>query len=257
MMKRLYLAAAVAGLWPVAELRAQEGLAPTAPVVPAPILQNGNVLTPAGNGWGTGGSRLFTTPRWSPFRNPAVASTIEPTALAPATAQPLPPLPSGVSSPAADCGPNGCGRPARNRSCWERIRALLCYHDSPTGLPKCRPTPFVAPIQGSFPCSSGPSCAFGSPLNNAGAPAFGSPVGQPSGQPLPYPQPYVLPPTQPMPLPVPPGKTAGPVMMPPRGTQGSPVQPTWQGRVVPESAVSTKPAPGPIVPTGYLKPAPK
>jgi hypothetical protein len=77
-MKRWYLAVAVAGLWPVAELRAQEGLAPTAPVVPAPVLKNGNVLAPSdGNGWGSN-PRMFSVAKWSPFRNPATASTVEP-----------------------------------------------------------------------------------------------------------------------------------------------------------------------------------
>src|SRR5438132_14392331 len=99
-MKRWYLVAAVAGLWPVADLRAQEGLAPTAPVVPAPVLQNGNVLTPTGSGWGSpNGMRPFAAAKWSPFRNPATASTVEPTA--PTYVQSLPPLPSGVSGPTA------------------------------------------------------------------------------------------------------------------------------------------------------------
>ena len=273
-MKRLYLVAAVAGLWPVAQLQAQEGLAPTAPVVPAPVLQNGKVLAPsAENGWGApGGPRLLAASKWSPFRNPATASAVEP--IAPAYAQPLqplPPLPNGVSAvsaPEANCGPAGCGKSARDRSCWARIKAFLCYHDSPTGLPKCQPTPYVGPLQGMFPCSSvaggcapaGCNGGYGSALD-----PYPYRYGVPSDrQPPPYaPEaPPVMP--QPQPLPTSNMTTAGAVVMPPRGMQGSPVQPTWQGRVVPESAVSVKPAvgpvksqPGTIVPTGYLRPAPK
>ncbi|MBN9119751.1 MAG: hypothetical protein J0I06_11440 [Planctomycetes bacterium] len=258
-MKRWYLVAVVAvGLCPVAA-RAQEGLAPTVPVVPAPVLQNGNVLTPSGgSGWGaTGSPRLFSVAKWSPFRNPATASPVEPTAYAPAyVPTTLPPLPSGVGAyaPEGNCGPGGCDRPGRSRSCWARIKAFLAFHDSPTELPTCRPTPYITPLQGMFPCTSVPYCGAGCADGSCGigVPANGQPVyGQP--QPLPY-----APQGQPMPQPVvPPGTTAGPVVMPPRGMQAGPVQPTWQGRVVPASAVSAKPTNGPVVPTGYRYPAPK
>src|SRR4051794_37073195 len=132
-MKRWYLVAAVAvGLWPVAGVRAQEGLAPTAPVVPAPGLKNGSVLTPSDGGWGS--SSRLSIAKWSPFRNPATASTVEPTAPVSAQPQPqpLPPPPAAASGPDASCGPTGCGHAAPNRSCWARVKAFLHYHDSPT-----------------------------------------------------------------------------------------------------------------------------
>ncbi len=247
-MKRLYLAA-VLGLWPGAA-QAQEGLAPTVPVVPAPVLQNGNVQAPAGSGWGTpGGPRFLSVSKWSPFRNPATASPIEPTA--PVSTHPLPPLPAGISTPEmsgspANCGPAGCGRPARSRSCWERIKLLLGYHDSPTELPKLRPTPCITPLQGMFPCTAAPGCGTGCAAgHNGGVPQMYAPAHTPPMMPA---MPAVTTPT---------GTTAGAVVMPPRGMQGRPVQPVVQGRVVPESAVTAKPAPGTLVPAGYLRPAPK
>lgn len=266
-MRRLYLVAAVVGLWPVAA-PAQEGLAPTAPVVPAPVLQNGNVMTPGGSGWGTGGPRLFTSSKWSPFRNPATASPVEPTAAyayAQPQSQPLPPLPSGLSglggsagaTPDANCGPAGCGKPGRDRSCWTRLKAFFCFHDSPTELPKCRPTPYITPLQGMFPCTAG-AAGCGTGCGTGGSYGYGPATdiryGVPSDR---QPPAYVPPVMQPPQSLQSSGTTAGPVVMPARGMQGSVVQPTFQGRVVPESAVSVKPVPGTIVPTGYLRPAPK
>jgi hypothetical protein len=110
-----------------------------------------------------------------------------------------------------------------------------------------------------FPCSASAGCGTGC---GTGYASSTDPIryGVPNDRQSPgyVPPPVVMPPT--VPQPVSPGTTAGPVMMPPRGMQGSAVQPTWQGRVVPESAVSTKPAPapavGPIVPTGFKYPAP-
>lgn len=230
-MKRLYLAA-VAGLWSVAPLSAQEGaLAPTAPVVPAPALQNGSLLAPAGGtgGWGAGGSRTMALTKWSPFRNPATASASDP--VAPSAAgygHPLPPLPAGVGD--GPCGTSGCGHAGRERVGWDRVKAWLCYHPSKTELPKLRPTPYVTPLQGMFGCTSAAGCAAGC--------ASGAPV---SGQPQPQ--------GQPMPQPVPPGTGAGAVAMPPRGPQGIALQPTWQGR--------TPPAPGPVVNASLKYPAPK
>jgi hypothetical protein len=244
-MKRLYLVAAVASLCSVTQLRAQEGLAPTAPVVPAPVLQNGNLQTPSsGNGWGGGGSpRLLPTAKWSPFRNPATASAVEPTA--PAYIPALPPLPAGLSGAEANCGPAGCA-PGRDRSCWARVKAFLTYSPSPTDIPTCRPTPYVTPLIGMFPCTSSAGCG------SIGYASEGIRYGVPSDR---QPPPYV-PPTMPQPQPVPTVTTAGAVVMPSRGMPGRPVQPTWQGRVVPESAVTAKPAPGTIVPTGFKYPVP-
>jgi hypothetical protein len=268
-MKRWYLVAAVAvGLWPVAEVRAQEGLAPTAPVVPAPVLKNGSVLAPSEGGWGS--SPRLSVAKWSPFRNPATASTVEPTASVYAQPQSLSPQPAAVSGPDANCGPAGCARPARDRSCWSRVKALLGYHDSPTDIPTCRPTPYVTPLMGMFPCTGAAGCGSGCG-SGYGYPYSTDPIryGVPNDRqapayaPLPPSQPMPATPMQPMPQPVqpgttPPGTTAGPVVMPSRGMQGSAVQPTWQGRVVPASAVAPKSAPatGPVVPTGFKYPVP-
>ena len=260
-MKRWYLVAAVAvGLWPVAEARAQEGLAPTAPVVPAPILKNGSVLTPSDGGWGS--SSRLSIAQWSPFRNPATASAVEP--IAPVYAQPPSAVPSGPGFDAS-CAPAGCGRAAPNRSCWARLKAVLCYSDSPTDIPTCRPTPYVTPLMGMFPCTAGAGCGTGCG-GGYGYPYSTDPIryGVPNDrQPpayAPAPQPQATP-LQPMPQPVqpgttPPGPTAAPVTMPSRGMPSSAVQPTWQGRVVPASAVAPKPATGPIVPTGFKYPVP-
>ncbi len=246
-MKRLYLAA-VAGLCSVVPLSAQEGaLAPTAPVVPAPVLQNGSLVSPSGgNGWGAG-SRPFAPAKWSPFRNPATASVTDPVVpSAAAYGHALPPLPAGVSGvEAASCGPAGCGQAGRSRGCWEHLKAWLCYHPSKTDLPKCRPTPYVTPLQGMFPCTSVAGCTTGC--------AVGTPV---YGQPQPVPQ------GLPMPQPVPPGATAGAVMMPPRGQQGTAtLQPTWQGRTTPAAQFAAKPATGPttgpVVGASLTYPAPK
>ena len=162
-MKRLYLAA-VAGLWSVAPLPAQEGtLAPTAPVVPAPTLQNGALQAPGGTGWGAGGSRVMPLTKWSPFRNPATASATDPVAPAAAYSHPLPPLPAGVSGAetSATCGPTGCGHAGRQRGCWEQVKAWLCYRPSKTDIPTWRPTPYVTPLQGMFACTPAAGCATG------------------------------------------------------------------------------------------------
>lgn len=246
-MKRWYLVAAVAGLWSFAPLSAQEGsLAPTAPVVPTPVLQSGKLIAPSGSGnWGTS-SRQFALTKWSPFRNPATASATEPVSPSAANyVHPTPPTPVGGGD--GSCGPGGCG--GRERVGWDRVKAFLCYHPSKTELPKLRPTPYVTPLIGMFPCSSAP---------NGGCATANGTYGQPLGPPQPYmPQPQ---PGQPMTQPVPP--TAGAVMMPPRGTQGTAIQPTWQGRVTPAPADPGLAgyrftAPGPVVNTGLKVPAPK
>ena len=173
-MKRLYLAA-VAGLWSVAPLPAQEGvLAPTAPVVPAPTLHNGALLAPAGGagGWGAGGSRVMPLAKWSPFRNPATASATDPVAPAAGYAHPLPPLPAGVGGADASCGPNGCGHAGRERLGWDRVKAWLCYRPSKTEMPVLRPTPYVTPLQGMFACTPAGGCATGCA---SGPPAYGQP----------------------------------------------------------------------------------
>src|SRR5262249_35595619 len=101
---RRYLFAAIAGFASFASLQAQEGsfasqregtLAPTVPVVPAPVLQNGNILTPASS-WGTNVPRLFSIQKWSPVRSPVSASAIEPNVPPSGYNYSVPPLPAGV-----------------------------------------------------------------------------------------------------------------------------------------------------------------
>ncbi len=211
-MKRFYIAAVV-GLCAVAPGLAQEGaLAPTVPVVPSPMLQNGNLVAPAGGSWGTSGSRVFSHTTWSPVRSPVVASE---TSYA-TTGYAVPPLPTGVGSVNGQCGPTTCGT-VRSGVNWDRLKAWLCYHPSKTELPRLQPAPYVTSIRGMFSCASGSGCAPGSSAQPAFIPPAPSMMTPPAG--------------------------AGAVMMPPRGTQGAAVQPTWQGR--------TLPAPAPIVNAGY------
>lgn len=262
-MKRWYLAA-VAGLCSIAPASAQEGtLAPTAPVVPAPVVQNGNLL----NSGGGVGSRPFSLAKWSPLRNPATANTTEPIMPSAATYGQMVPPPAVVGAPDGSCGPGGCGAGGcgaggRDRSCWSKLKAWMTYHPSNTDLPRCRPTPYVTPLIGMFPCTpyGGAGCATG-----CGAAGYGDPTGRawppppPVGQPISPPQPYN---TQPMPQPSTPGSGAGAVTMPPRGSLGY-VQPTWQGRVTPAPAGTgiagyrfATPE-NPVVTTGLKVPAPK
>jgi hypothetical protein len=276
-MKRLLVL--VAGLSSFAQVRAQEGtLAPTVPVVPAPVVQNGN-LTPAGGngGWGAStGPRLPAFSRWSPFRNPATASVGEPVGTPSGYGYPVPPLPAGVGGADGRCGPGGCAptgcAPGRARghdgSCWEKLKNWLCYHPTKTELPKLCPTPYYTPLQGMFPCTPG-GCGAG-----CGTCAGGYAPGQPW---FVYPGAPAPPPPPPMQPPVPPGTgaranpgsgagtSAAAVTFPPRGVQGAAVAPTWQGRVAPmpatpgiagyrfaaPEAVAAPPSlPGTVVPTG-------
>ncbi|HEY1191044.1 MAG TPA: hypothetical protein VGE74_25650, partial [Gemmata sp.] len=123
-MKRFYIAA-IAGLCAVAPGRAQDGtLAPTAPVVPPPVLQNGSVVAPDGATWGPSTPRLFSKSTWSPVRNPVVPGELNSVA--------YPPLPSSIGT--APCGPAGCGAASCGRGGfnWERLKAWLCFHNTPT-----------------------------------------------------------------------------------------------------------------------------
>lgn len=235
-MKRLYIAA-VAGLCAVAPVRAQDGaLAPTAPVVPPPMLQNGSVVAPAG---GAGVARPFANNMWSPVRSPVVASGAAYTGYPPAAG--------------AECGPTGCGTAGCGRGglSWDRLKTWLCFNYSPSGLPKRQPAPYITPLQGMFSCSSGAGCAPCAANGPAFAPA---PVPAPAGQP-PAPGPM-------MPVPTKPPVTAGAVLMPPRGTTGAPVPAAWQYQPAAgatefgtaKAPANPKPALGPVVPTGYRAP---
>ena len=256
-MKRYLIAAVAVSLGAGGAARAQDGgLAPTAPVVPTPILQNGNVLTPSGGTapWaGSGSPRMFSSTRWSNRGNAAGDPTMQ---MAPSGyAYALPPLPAGVGSVNAACGTGGCAPGNRGGLNWNRLKAFLSYHPSRTNIPTWQPTPYITPLQGMFPCSSAAGCTTGC------APG-GYPYGQqPYGQQPYYGQPQ--PNTPPMAQPMPPG-SAGAVTMPSRGTQGIAVPPTWQGRTQPAPATPgiagyrfAQPTPGPVVNTAYKYPPQK
>src|SRR5436190_1819791 len=114
--------------------------------------------------------------------------------------------------PDANCGPTGCGRAAPNRSCWARVKAFLCYHESPTDIPTCRPTPYVTPLMGMFPCTGAAGCGTGCG-GGYGYPYSTDPIryGVPNDRqppayaPLPPSQPQPATPLQPMPQPAQPG----------------------------------------------------
>ena len=255
-MKR-FVFLAVAGLCSFASLqvRAQEGafasqregsLAPTAPVVPAPTLQNGSVLTPAGSGtWGGSAPKLFSTQRWSPLRSPVSASATEPSVPPSGYNYPVPPLPAGVGGADGLCGAAKCkpghGRGCeRNRSSWECFKAWLCYAPSKSDLPMCQPSPYVTPLQGMFPCtaSNGYGCGTGCG-GHCGAQPAQQPMPPrtmptPMEQPLPAPMPTS--PSAPQKLPAIPLTSAAPVVMPPRGIQGAAIAPTMLGRTAPAPA---------------------
>ena len=169
-MNRFYLVI-VAGLSSFTQIRAQEGaLAPTVPVVPMPVVQNGSPMAPlTGNGSGGFGSgfRGIDVTKWSPFRNPVTAGAgVSDMLPAPPVEFPIVPLPPPQPVPLAfnrpraacgfggPCGLGGCAS-AHSGSCWGRFKAWLCFHQTPTELPKCRPAPYEVPLMGMFPCHAG------------------------------------------------------------------------------------------------------
>lgn len=233
-MNRLYIAA-VAGLCAVAPVRAQERpLAPTAPVVPAPMLQNGSVVAPVGVAWAPGVARPFANNTWSPVRSPVVAGDSVYTGSLPV---------AGAACGPTGCGPAGCGRDGLS---WDRLKSWLCFNYSPSGLPKRTPTPYITPLQGLFSCSSGAGCA---PCAANGPALLGpAPVGLP-----PAPAPMQ------MPVPMKPPGTAGAVLMPPRGATGAPAPAAWQNPAAAQTDFGTvkgsaNPRPVPVVPAGYRVP---
>jgi hypothetical protein len=275
-MKRFFFAA-VAGLASFAPLAAQEGtLAPTVPVVPAPVVQNGNLINPAG----VGSTRqpFFTMPKWSPLKSPvSTTNTADvpapPKANPPLTSPAMPPyskytqpIPHPTGTVDAPCGLGGCTTggctTGRDRSCWAHFKAWLCYAPSKSDLPKCQPTPYHTPLQGMFPCT--PSCGYGCGNGNCTGqypavmqqPVPTQPMAPPMGQPnppqkMPAPRPLTTPtvpaPSVPVPMPMPTPTSASPVMMPPRGVSGAPMAPAGEVRSVPVVA--------PAAPANYAAPA--
>jgi hypothetical protein len=240
-MKR-FVFVAVAGLCSAAPALAQEGpLAPTSPVVPAPVLQNGNVLNSSTGK--AGGSRLLPAPKWSPLRSPVSASSPDVSAPPPGYVPAVPPggvVPgpvAGVAMPPGSCADGNCG--TGRRSCLQRFKTWLCFQYSPSDLPRCQPTPYITPLQGLFPCAG---CGGGGGLGAPPAPLLPWPP-RPVAQPLP---PGAEPPVPPMPQPTPPNAKPLPApmplrdagVMPPRGTSGGAVAPAGL-RAAPVSVNST------------------
>jgi hypothetical protein len=221
-MKRKLWAAAVAGLVACGAVVSQDGrLAPTAPIVPAPVMSSGGVRAPAAGNWGNGEKRLFASNNWSPLRSPVAPAAAEvPPPPAHGGFAPPPPAAHGGSCAPAGCGPTGCGR---DRSCWDKFKAWLGYAPSKTELRKLQPAPYVTPLQGMFYCSTPAGCA---PCGTGHAtPVYGAPA-------VPPPAPGPV-----MPTPMPP-KVAGPVTVAPAAPR---VQPT-------------RSLPGTVVPAGFKQP---
>jgi hypothetical protein len=246
-MKRYALVIVAAGLWSVAPVSADGGVAPTVPVVPAPVLQNGKLLNGPGSWMGFArGSRVLTPTRLG-GRDSAPSAMSEPMGSPNASATPqyhMPPLPEGVGGWDGKCGSAGCARPARGGLDLNRVKAWLCYHPSNTELPKCKPTPYITPLQGMFACTSA-GCGAGCSTNCAHGGFAPPPMAEPP---------------KPMPTPmIPPAVNASSVVMPPQGTatarnQAPSAIPGYRF-ATPESAAATKfvPPPAPVVNTSYKK----
>jgi hypothetical protein len=134
---------------------APQPLVPTSPQVPAPRLE-GAVVPAAGLG-----ERALL-----PLRERialAIAPSLSAPASLPSVMTPALPSPIGYSSLLGDsCTDGSCGRSGRNRACWNRLKAWLCF--SPTtgdALPKLRPAPYVGSLSAFFRCESGGGCAGG------------------------------------------------------------------------------------------------
>ncbi len=219
---RRFVFVAVAGLCSTVPTFAQESgyLAPTAPVVPAPVLHNGSVLNSSTGKPGV--SRFLASPKWSPLRSPVTASSTGATALPPGY---VPTQDAGMVVSAGSCPDGRCGS-RHGHSCWQRLKTWLCFRYSSSDVPKFQPTPYVTPLQGMFPCE-GYSCG-----GNIGAPPglLRPWPPTPEAQPLPATGPASPPMTEPVspratPLPTPlPLRDAG--VMPPRGTAGGAIVPT-------------------------------
>jgi hypothetical protein len=239
-MKR-FVFVAVAGLCSAAPMLAQEGpLAPTSPVVPAPVLQSGGVANPAAGKSGV--MKFLAAPKWSPLRSPVSAGSGDATALPPDYTPALPPprpavLPgAGVAMPAGSCPDGSCA--GHRGSCWQRLKQWACFQYSCSDLPKCQPTPYITPLQGMFPCAP---CGCGGNLGARPAPLLPWPPGPPPAQPLPA---AVDPNTAPMPQPKPPGGQPLPQPMPlPTGAGAMPPRGTSGGATAPAGFARAKPAP--------------
>lgn len=117
---------------------------------------------------------------------------------APVVRHPLPPLPNGViqvgweegvpAGPAASmpagagyrgagigsgCSNGSCaGGSGTSGDCWHRIKAWLCFRQTPVHLP-CTPTPRITPFYTYFPCGEHGGCAANGP---AGGKWYGGPA---------------------------------------------------------------------------------
>ena len=159
-MKRLVAIVLLAGLASGPTARAADPAArlpaPTAPSVPAPVLEKGGAVLPA-----AGVSRVVPPIRErvaNPLTRPLGASMPLPTGYqAPVAAA----APAGAC-PTGDCGAADCGPAKARGACLARFKAWLCFRPT-TGdaLPKFNPHPYVGPITGTFGCTSAAGCAGG------------------------------------------------------------------------------------------------
>lgn len=153
-MTRLATLLLLAGLAPAAivaaDLSGPSAPLPTSPRVPLPELDQTGGVVPA-----SGVLRVVV-----PVRERA-GYLVRP-ASAEVVGQPLPTGygTAGVPCSGPDCGVacgSSCG--GASRSCLAKLKAWLCFQPT-TGdaLPKCRPTPYIGPVVGTFSCTSAGGC---------------------------------------------------------------------------------------------------
>jgi hypothetical protein len=198
-MKRLTGLALAAGLWSGAHGAAAEPApqaAPSPPGVTAAPTPHPGYHVPGGAAWstptdaaGSRGPRLFHVPRWglSGRTSQVSAEQYEVTPPAPQSGTPYLP-PRGVSgapvavghplpAPPATAGACATGDYAPCRgSCWERVKAWLCFGPTPNRFP-LTPTPFYPPHYTGFPCKEQGLCGPAGCGPNGCAPAGGGPAG--------------------------------------------------------------------------------
>lgn len=130
-------------------------LVPTSPQVPAPRLESA-VIPAAGMG-----ERALL-----PLRERialAIAPSLSATASTPPPVSLAVPLSTASQPlPVDGCVEGSCGRLGRDRACWDRFKAWLCFCPT-TGdaLPKLRPTPYVGSLSAMFRCESVGGCGNG------------------------------------------------------------------------------------------------
>jgi hypothetical protein len=164
-MKRLAAIVLLAALTPPVAAIASDlqpgSPVPTSPSVPAPVLDKGGMVIPAG---GIARVQPPVRERVAATRTAAMPLPTGYQPPAPAVA-PAPPVAPAVSCAPGGCAPADCGSAKPRRPCLDRFKAWLCFQPT-TGdaLPKLQPNPYVGPITGVYSCTSanGYGCANGS-----------------------------------------------------------------------------------------------